>query len=50
MDSLEFYSKMNFIGSHITVGASVAQAASDNSSNENFVKAVTEQIIRELGK
>lgn len=50
VDSLEFYSKMNFIGSHITAGASVAQVASDNSSNEDFVKAVTEKIIRELGK
>ena len=48
VDSLEFYSKMNFIGSHIPCGASVADAVSDNSGSEAVVKAVTEQIIREL--
>ena len=48
VDSLEFYSKMNFIGSHIPCGASVAEAVSDNSGNKAVIKAVTEQIIREL--
>ncbi len=48
VDSLEFYSKMNFIGSHIPCGVSIADAVSDTSGNEAVVKAVTEQIIREL--
>lgn len=49
MDSLEFYSKMNFIGSHIPCGESVVEAISDHSGSEAIVKAVTEQIMRELG-
>ncbi len=49
VDSLEFYSKMNFIGSHIPCGASVVEAVSDHSGDEAVVKAVTEKIIRQLG-
>ena len=49
MDSLEFYSKMNFIGSHIPCGAGVAEAVSDHAGSEAVVKAVTEQVMRELG-
>ncbi len=48
VDSLEFYSKMNFIGSHIPCGASVVEAVSENSNSDAIVKAVTEQIMREL--
>ena len=49
VDSLEFYSKMNFIGSHIPGGASVAEVVSDTSGDEAMVKAVTENILRQLG-
>ncbi len=49
VDSLEFYSKMNFIGSHIPDGASVAEVVSDHSGSEAIVKAVTEKIMRDLG-
>ncbi len=49
VDSLEFYSKMNFIGSYIPCGASVAEAVSEHSESEAIVKAVTGQIMRELG-
>lgn len=42
VDSLEFYTKMNFIGSHIPCASSTAD------ENELFVKAVTEQIISRL--
>lgn len=49
VDSLEFYSKMNFIGSHIPCGTSVARVVSEPSESEAMVKAVTEQIMRELG-
>ena len=50
MDALEFYTKMNVIGSHIPCAANVAEVVSQPSGNEALVKAVTEQIIRELGK
>ena len=60
VDSLEFYSRMNFIGSHIPGGAGVVEAVSGNGNNaslgnasvgsEAVIKAVTEQIIRELGR
>ena len=50
MDALEFYTKMNFIGSHIPCAANVAEVVSQPSGEEALVKAVTEQIIRELGK
>ena len=50
VDSLEFYSRMNFIGSHIPCGASVVEAVSDSSDSDAIVKAVTEQIMRELGR
>lgn len=50
VDSLEFYSRMNFIGSHIPCGASVVEAVSEPSNSEAIVKAVTEQIMRELRK
>jgi len=49
VDSLEFYTKMNFIGSHIPASAGVAEAVCDQSGNEALVKAITEQIVRELG-
>ena len=49
VDSLEFYSKMNFIGSYIPGSAGVAEAVSDTSGNEAMVKAVTEKILRQLG-
>ena len=49
VDSLEFYAKMNFIGSHIPDSAGVAEVVSDHSGSEAVVKAVTEQIMRELG-
>ena len=49
VDSLEFYPKMNFIGSYIPCGANVTEAVSDHSGNEAVVKSVTEQIMRELG-
>lgn len=50
MDALEFYTKMNFIGSHIPEAANVAEVVSQPSGDEALVKAVTEQIIRELGR
>lgn len=50
VDSLEFYSKMNFIGSHIPEAAGITEAVSDCSGEEALVKAVTEQIMRGLGK
>ena len=50
MDALEFYTKMNFIGSHIPEAANVAKVVSQPSGDEALVKAVTEQIIRELGR
>ncbi len=49
VDSLEFYAKMNFIGSHIPDGAGIAEVVSDHTGSEAVVKAVTEQIMRELG-
>ena len=49
VDSLEFYSKMDFIGSHIPCGESVAEVVSDQSGNEAVVKAVTEKIMCQLG-
>ncbi len=49
MDSLEFYSKMNFIGSHIPDSPCVAEAVSDTSGSEAMVQAVTQKILRELG-
>ena len=50
VDSLEFYSKMNFIGSHIPCGESIVEAVSEPSDSDAIVKAVTEQIMRELGR
>ncbi len=50
VDSLEFYTKMNFIGSQIPGGASVVEAVSAPSDSDALVKAVTEQIMRKLGK
>ncbi len=49
VDSLEFYAKMNFIGSHIPDAPSVADVVSDHSGEEDVVKAVTVRILRELG-
>lgn len=49
VDSLEFYSKMNFIGSYIPGGTGVAEAAAAPSDGEAVVKAVTQHIMRELG-
>lgn len=50
VDSLEFYSRMNFIGSHIPCGANVVEAVSDHSESEDIVKAITERIMSQLGK
>lgn len=50
VDSLEFYSKMNFIGSHIPCGSSIVEAVSEPSDSDAIVKAVTAQIMRELGR
>lgn len=47
VDSLEFYTKMNFIGSHIPGNSSCSSA--NTAEAEAIVKVVTEQIIRELG-
>ena len=47
VDSLEFYTKMNFIGSHIPGNSSCSSA--NTAEAETIVKVVTEQIIRELG-
>lgn len=49
VDSLEFYAKMNFIGSYIPGGTSVSEGTKAPSDNEAVVKAVTQQILRELG-
>ncbi len=48
VDAVEFYTKMNFIGSQIPCGSSVVEAVSDTSGDEAVVKAVTERILREL--
>ena len=42
VDSLEFYTKMNFIGSHIPSASSTAD------DSQLLVKAVTEQVISSL--
>ncbi len=49
VDSLEFYTKMNFIGSHIPCETNVTEAVSAPFGNEAIIKTVTEQILRELG-
>ncbi len=49
VDSLEFYAKMNLIGSFIPGTASVAKEVCGQSDSEAMVKAVTEQIMRKLG-
>ena len=48
VDSLEFYTKMNFIGSHIPCASSIVDVVSDSSENESLVKAMTEQILSRL--
>lgn len=48
VDSLEFYTKMNFIGSHIPCASNSADVASASSDNELLVKAITEQIISDF--
>lgn len=52
VDSLEFYTRMNFIGSHIPGKASCdcKETLKDFDDSEAIVKLVTQQIMRELGK
>ena len=45
VDSLEFYSKMNFIGSHIPDAPAVAEAVCDPLNNEALIQTVTAQIL-----
>lgn len=49
VDSLEFYTKMNFIGSHIPCGSCCGGKESAPSEEDKFIKAVTEQVMKTLG-
>ena len=56
VDSLEFYTKMNFIGSCIPDAPAVVQAVEPAASVEaaqaagdDLVKAITEKVLRQMG-
>lgn len=48
VDSLEFYTKMNFIGSYIPSAPAIANVVSDSTENEALIKAITKQIMSKL--
>ncbi len=48
VDSLEFYSKMNFIGSYIPEGPAVVEAVSAPSGGDDLIRSITEQVMRKL--